>query len=171
MDVGSFQFLTSLLEFSAALNLGFAISDAFRSQPRKAFEKTIQQWMRLQAAENTTASPTGIEKRVEADIAKSKLKGETAEGYRVIFCRRVGIACLVMAMLVCLVPLPLFAPHANVLLGFYLFVWLFILVSLGNVGYTYKCLHDLWETELDHIERAAELNTGKDINQRIDPRT
>lgn len=167
MDVGSFQFLTSLLEFSAALNLGFAISDGFRSQPRKNFEKVTRQWINLQAAENGASSPSGVEKRVEEDIAQSKTKGETTENGRVVCCRRIGIASLVASMLISLLPIPFFAPWAFVLTYLYIFVWMMILASLSNVAYTYKCLRDFWQTELDHIERAAKLSTGTDINTLI----
>lgn len=167
MDVGSFQFLTSLLEFSAALNLGFAISDGFRSQPRKNFEKTTRQWISLQSAENGTSSPSAVEKRVEEDIAKSKAKGEATENRRVVWCRRIGIASLGMSMLISLLPIPFFAPSAFGLIGLYISVWLLILASLLNVAYTYKCLRDFWQTELDHIERAAKLSTGTDINSFI----
>lgn len=167
MDVGSFQFLTSLLEFGAALNLGFAISDGFRSQPKKEFERSIQRWIKLQEAENGGITPSESEKRVALDVEVSKKKGEVAEGKRVISCRRFGVASLACSMLLSLLPLPLFAPSTNLLIGLYGVAWIFALLSLLNVAYTYKCLRDLWEAELEHITRAAALQTGTDISNRI----
>lgn len=168
MDIGSFQFLTSLLEFAAALNLGFAISEGFRSQPRKNFEKSTQRWIKLQASENGSSSSTEVEKRVEADIAKSKADGEVTEGKRVIWCRRFGVVSLALSMIVSLMPLPFFTISSTATIILYVLVWLFICASLCNIAFTYKCLRDFWQTELNHIERAAKIQADTDLKTRIE---
>lgn len=159
--------MTSSLEFASALNLGFAISESFRSQTRKGFETSTRGWLASQAAESNAELLSDAEKRVDSDIEKSRIKGDELECKCVRRCRNVGVVAVGISVLLALLPLPIFVGNLSLLFWLYVVIWLCVIAALLNVAYTYWCLKEFWTAELDHVIRAAKVQTGKDVSAAI----
>jgi hypothetical protein len=142
MDVGSFQYVTSLLQFSAALNLGFVISEGFRNLPKRQFEQQTQQWLKLQAAEKRTrgsgaAKPTLTESRILEYIGESQAKGAIEELKEVWWKRFWGIGSFAYSSILSLLPLPFFFANDGHLAWLYGISVVVAVYPLLSLMYTY----------------------------------
>lgn len=157
MDIGSFQFLTSLLEFGSALHLGFVISDGFRNQPRKNFNKEADRWVSLQAAENGQSSSTNAERSVQDYITESQARGEGKEKVAVRRSLGFGGGALLGSVVLALLPLPVWTSVETGLVVAYWLVWILMVIVFLHMAYTYWSLQEFWEAELEGMIRASKV--------------
>lgn len=169
MTVGDFQFLLGLLEFSAALNFGFSISEDFRNRPKKEFSKEADNWKSLQRKENhgNGDSTSKAEKAVKDYVNQSLSSGDVLEDGKVSKCFKTGVSLLFCVLAAALLPLPIWQPSETWLLSLYIVLGLIAVYGYWSVWQAYQALLKFWKDELNQLKRTVAVATTQEAEEKI----
>ena len=98
MQISDFQFLLGVMEFSAALNFGFAISEDFRNRPKRKFDEEADNFLRLQQKDklsNKNSVDSLPETESEKYVKQSRAEGVVKEDSAVFRCNVAGVVLVV----------------------------------------------------------------------------
>lgn len=174
MDIGHFQFITSLLQFASALHAGFAVSEGFRNLPMKKFESEADNWLKLMDAEvkNTSReeskqTATAAEVRAREFIHNARDKGAILTGEKVKKSIYWAICTFAYSAVLSLVPLPLMNVSEGWINALFFISWCVAMCSVIMLALTYKDLLQFWKQKQQETREAAKLQTGKDVGARL----